>query len=54
MSYKNGGTGKGSAIRQGLDKEKFEDRMEEIRKSKKVEDSIKEVTKSGNKTTYKY
>jgi len=36
MSYKNGGTGKGSALREGLDKEKFEERMEEIRLKKKA------------------
>tara|TARA_R110002167_G_C12571683_1_gene642624 strand:+ start:512 stop:673 length:162 start_codon:yes stop_codon:yes gene_type:complete len=53
MSYKTGGTGKGSGVRKGLDVEKFEDQMEKIRKSKPIETTA-EVIKVGNKTTYKF
>mgnify|MGYP006928348805 CR=1 FL=1 len=48
-----GQTGKGSAIRSGLDKEQFEENMERLRKSPPVSEP-KEVIKIGNKTTYKY
>lgn len=54
MSYKDGQTGKGSAIRTGLDIDKYEENMEKLRNTPKVEESIKEVVKDGNKTTYKY
>ncbi len=54
MSYKTGGTGKGSSLRTGLDKDKYEENMERIRATPKVDTAIKEVTKQGTKTTYKY
>jgi len=54
MSYKTGGTGKGSTLRTGLDKEKYEENMERLRSTPKVEDAVKEVVKEGTKTIYKY
>ncbi len=54
MSYNTGGTGKGSAVRSGLDVNKYEENMEKLRKTKKVNSLVKEIIKSDTKTTYKY
>jgi hypothetical protein len=53
MSYKTGGTGKGDAVRQGLNSDEYEKRMEILRNKPKVE-KAKEVTKKGNITSYKF
>ncbi len=54
-TYKEGGTGKGSSVRLGLDVEKYEANMEKIRNNKPLKSEfVKEVVKTGNKTTYKF